>query len=48
MLKGRRNARDVVGELGQGRALMGLIANPNIQRLKAALEEPQDPGGGWG
>lgn len=34
-----------MGGLGQDRAPMRLIANPNIQRLKAAPEETQAMGG---
>lgn len=34
-----------MGGLDRGRAPMRLIANPNIQRLKAVLEETQDMGG---
>lgn len=36
---------DVVGGLGKDRAPTRLIANPNIQRLKAMLEDTQAVGG---
>ena len=35
----------VVGGLGRDREPMRLIANPNIQRLKAVLEDTQAMGG---